>query len=1031
MPKLALAAALFAGCWFAASGRCAAQPVFTNISQIRNLPAVDAEKGLPVRIQAVVTYYDPKWDTLFVHDHSGGVYVGKGASARPRYEPGQLLEIEGVTGPGFVPIVKEQTVRIVGTNDLPRPIAVSFDQLVTGREDAQWVEIEAIVRDMTVEWDRLMIGLAHGSGRFLAHLPLAFEGGGSAGTPRPTLGDSGIPTHLAGARVKVRGISAMIMNQKKQVIGARLFVPRTDYFTVVAAAPDPFSLPTRPLNSLLAFNPQYLASQRVRVAGVVSAQWSADTVFVQDEMDGLEIKLGQNPITDDPQSRHFPRYSHPALKPGDRIEAVGYPAMREYAPVLEDAEVRVVSSAAPPEPVALTVEEAFKGQYDARLISLEGDLVQVISRTAPRRERTLLVQSGERLFEAKLETDPKAALDLRPGSRVRLAGVCSVTLNERHLPRDVRLLLRSPADIVVLSSPSRWITADTLRVVWICAGVMVALLGWAVALSRRINAQNVRIKNLRAEAEMRERYRGLFTSLQDVYYRADLQGITLEVSPSCQKVLGYSQRELVGHPTSRISLFPETRDKIFKLLLERGAVEDYEILLRHKNGTTITASVNARVLRDELGEVIGTEGFVRDISARKEAEEALRESQQLLSSITHNISEGIYRSTPTKGLVYVNDAFVKMFGYSSMEEILQLPSAKLYANPKDRQRLIGMIDREGSFANQEVEFVRKDGSHFWGLASSLGIQDAKTKAFIYFDGAITDITERKRMEQELQSLNEELEQRIAERTAELRAANEQLAKDIEVRARAEAELLKSLAMEKELGRLKSNFVSMVSHEFRTPLGIIMSSAEILERYFERLRPEQRKDQLQSIHKSVRRMASLMEEVLLLAKVEAGKMEYKPVALDLAGFCRRVKDEVESATERRCPIVLREPELGEEALGDESLLRHIFTNLLANAVKYSRAGAAVRFEIEQRNGDACFRVEDEGAGIPAGDQAHLFKAFYRGQNVTHLPGTGLGLVIVKRCVDLHGGRISFVSTEGRGTTFTVTLPLFRAKQAEAV
>ncbi|HZO85851.1 MAG TPA: hypothetical protein VFC26_11590, partial [Verrucomicrobiae bacterium] len=210
-----------------------AQPVLTNIAQIRATPAADAEKGIPVRVRAVVTYYESKWHTLFVHDGTGGVYVGfKTRRPRTTYEPGQLLEIEGVTGPGFVPIVKEQTIRVLGTNSLPQPIPVTFDQLVTGRVDAQWVEIEAVVRDTWIEWERLMITLAHGSGRFSTHLPLP--------------SDKTLPTHLVGTRVKVRGVSAMVLNQKEQVIGARLFVPGTQHFTVVDAAPsDPLSLPLR------------------------------------------------------------------------------------------------------------------------------------------------------------------------------------------------------------------------------------------------------------------------------------------------------------------------------------------------------------------------------------------------------------------------------------------------------------------------------------------------------------------------------------------------------------------------------------------------------------------------------------------------------------------------------------------------------------------------------------------------------------------------------------------------------------------
>jgi PAS domain S-box-containing protein len=247
--------------------------------------------------------------------------------------------------------------------------------------------------------------------------------------------------------------------------------------------------------------------------------------------------------------------------------------------------------------------------------------------------------------------------------------------------------------------------------------------------------------------------------------------------------------------------------------------------------------------------------------------------------------------------------------------------------------------------------------------------------------------------------------------------------DISERKQAEAELLRTLAREKELGQLKSNFVSMVSHEFRTPLGVILSSAEILESYFDQLEPEERREQLQSIQKNTRRMAGLMEEVLLLGMVEAGKMDFKPARLDLRGFCVRLIDELRSATDSKCPIRHAFRDVPEEANADERLLRHIFTNLLGNAVKYSAAGNAVEFEIERDGRDAICRISDRGVGIPEVDLDRLFNAFYRGRNVDGTPGTGLGLTIVKRCAELHGGRINVKSKVGEGTCMTVRLPIF--------
>jgi signal transduction histidine kinase len=268
-----------------------------------------------------------------------------------------------------------------------------------------------------------------------------------------------------------------------------------------------------------------------------------------------------------------------------------------------------------------------------------------------------------------------------------------------------------------------------------------------------------------------------------------------------------------------------------------------------------------------------------------------------------------------------------------------------------------------------------------------------------------------------------LEHRVATRTADLRATNERLQEEVAARQRAEAEVQRALAEEKELSELKSRFVSMVSHEFRTPLGIIMSSAEILDAYLDRLPPEERRSNLSDIAQASRHMASMIEEVLLLSRVEAGKMTFRPAALGLTELCQKLVDEVRSSTSGRCPIAFYTTPGLPPAQADEALLRHIFTNLLSNAVKYSPVGSPVAFTLEVRDHAAVFTVRDHGIGVPEVDARQLFQAFHRGRNVADVPGTGLGLVIVKRCVELHQGKIDFASKEGQGTTFTVTLPVF--------
>lgn len=248
---------------------------------------------------------------------------------------------------------------------------------------------------------------------------------------------------------------------------------------------------------------------------------------------------------------------------------------------------------------------------------------------------------------------------------------------------------------------------------------------------------------------------------------------------------------------------------------------------------------------------------------------------------------------------------------------------------------------------------------------------------------------------------------------------------IEDYAQAEAlaaERERELRGEREMRELKDSFIAMVSHEFRTPLGIIQSSAQILDRYLDRLPGEQRREQLVSITKNVRRMATLIEEVLVLGKVEGGQQRFQPEPLDLAPFFRRLIDELHSATHGACPIHLDCPDLP-VARADEALLRHILGNLITNAVKYSPSGMPVEVAVRREGGHVHIGVKDQGIGIPASDQAALFNAFRRGTNVGAISGTGLGLTIVKRCLALHGGSLSFESREGKGSLFQVQLPVF--------
>jgi len=256
-----------------------------------------------------------------------------------------------------------------------------------------------------------------------------------------------------------------------------------------------------------------------------------------------------------------------------------------------------------------------------------------------------------------------------------------------------------------------------------------------------------------------------------------------------------------------------------------------------------------------------------------------------------------------------------------------------------------------------------------------------------------------------------------------------VARDISQQRRLTEQLEKALAQERELNLLKSNFISMVSHEIRTPLALILSSSEILSRYRDRLPLEKQQRHLETIDEAVHRMAALVEDVLMFSRAEAGRLEFKPAPLELNRFCKQLSDELASAMNRRCPVHLALPAAATPVRVDEALLRHILTNLLTNAVKYSAPGEAVWLEVRHEHHQVLLRVQDHGIGIPDADLKRVFTPFYRSPNAAHIPGTGLGLLIVQRCVERHGGQMQIESREGVGTTVNVQLPVYVPGQTE--
>lgn len=416
--------------------------------------------------------------------------------------------------------------------------------------------------------------------------------------------------------------------------------------------------------------------------------------------------------------------------------------------------------------------------------------------------------------------------------------------------------------------------------------------------------------------------------------------------------------------------------------------------------------------RADDGSALRMIGVNWDITGRKQAEQNLRESEEKLSKIFQSSPVAISLSTVCEGrLLDVNGEYLRMVE-RTREEVLGRTSHELglWLDPAQRAGVLNQLSQQSSLRNIELDLRAKSGRVHHVLWSSeiLVIQGEPCLL-----GSALDITERKRAQVE----REKLERELAEHKA-----NEEIAR-------------LALEHEQKSSQIKSRFVSMVSHEFRTPLSVINMAAELLDGYWDKMTGEERSEQLTNIRSSVERMTQMMNDFLVYGNCANRTTECKPAWVKVEALCRRLIAEVPNYPGSPPTIECTVDSAVEGAWLDEKILRHILGNLLSNAVKYSSNDQPVKLEVKRVVGNPEpeggtgteteshleFKVSDSGLGIPAADLAKLCQTFHRAANVGNRPGTGMGLAIVKQFVDVHRGTIRFESQEGKGTIVWVRLP----------
>jgi len=496
------------------------------------------------------------------------------------------------------------------------------------------------------------------------------------------------------------------------------------------------------------------------------------------------------------------------------------------------------------------------------------------------------------------------------------------------------------------------------------------------------------------------------------------------VNPAGVQLLGYpSESAFLAEPIRTLRTEPWT-DAEWQALCEQvrqQGRQELEVEVRRHSGAPFRGRVELTYFETQ-----GQPFFLvrlTEQSRLQEAERELAHSVRRFEAVFANATIGIIVCDRPGNIVSVNQHAQQLFGYKQDEligqriEVLVPKSLSRERHEKLRESFNASPSVRNMGHNRDLLAQRRDGSEF---PVEVSLSYFYLDEELYVVSYVLDITFKKEAERELiaqrqrvERLNAELEQKVADRTHALMTTLEQL----EQRSQ---ELTQALAAEQELGELKSRFVSMASHEFRTPLTAVLTSATLIEKYPGTEQQDKRLKHLQRIRASVNHLNDILEEFLSVGRIEEGKIEARPVNLDMGALVDETVADVQGMLkagqtiqrELACPGAVRL---------DPSLLRKILVNLLSNAIKYSGENSVVRVQGDCSGGRLVLRVQDQGVGISKEDQEHLFERFFRARNVTNVPGTGLGLYIIAKYLELMDGSIALESELNQGTTVTITIP----------
>ena len=566
-------------------------PELTTIQQIRHLkPSTHSEIGVHVR--GVVTYHDTVGPNLFVQDPTGGIWVDLRNSAAKSPTPGQLLDLHGVAGFGFSPYVANPQWKVLGSAPAPKALHVTYDDAATGSYDGQWVQMDGVIRSFVqeVEGNVLVMDVATPTGVFKVRIPDYHDP---------------FPMELADAKVRFTGVCGAAFNSRNQLIAIHLLTPSIKNLEVLEAPPkDPFAEPVIPIAQVRRFSADLSDDHRVKVLGTVTARFPDQGIYMTDDSGGLYAESEDGT----------------PLIEGDQVEVIGFPASGIFSPVLKSARIRPTGQHSLPSIASINGRVALKGTYDAQLIKITGTLISYRQRLD---RRELVLESDDHVtFEATFARSGAPLLKIPEGSRISLTGICAVKADENGNPSEFAVVLRSPDDVRVLSSPP-WLNAP--RAVTILSGLMfstLAVTGWVLILRRRVRKQTrIITEKLINEMALEEKYRNIFERNLTGLYVAAADGKILDCNDACARILGYSDRhELLANSARAEGIIQKFHGSVSDESFAAGTEQSFERL----DGTSgwVLCSLKATSEKGDESQVF--EGSLIDITDRKLAQDRVQ-----------------------------------------------------------------------------------------------------------------------------------------------------------------------------------------------------------------------------------------------------------------------------------------------------------------------------------------------------------------------------------------------------------------------